>query len=427
MKPEQVNKAAIATFVVFGINGLAFASWAARIPAVTRVLGLNPGEMGAVLLTGAAGSVLALPLAGTIVGRIGTASTSRLGGSLAAIGALVISMALLITSVPITVLGLFLFGVGIGLWDVSQNIEGAKVERHLGRTIMPRFHAGFSGGAFVGALLGAGMSSLNISLSLHLSVIAVFVMVVLLLATRNYLPEKRQAELVPAANTGVPGGEPAPVCDGANSGGSKETITKRSSSAWREPRTVMIGLVVLGAALTEGAANDWIAKASVDGLHTSESAGAVMFAVFVASMTIFRFVGGRYIDRFGRVPVLYASLGASLVGLVIFVFGPNIWVAGVGAVLWGTGAAMGFPMGMSAAADDPTRAAARVSVVSTIGYVAFLAGPPLLGFLGDHLSIRVALLAIGVAIVASILTAPAARPLPVAERWASGRSASGGS
>ncbi|MBG0738455.1 MFS transporter [Paeniglutamicibacter antarcticus] len=421
MKPEQVNKAAIATFVVFAVNGLAFASWAARIPAVTRVLGLNPGEMGAVLLTGAAGSVLALPLAGTIVGRIGTASTSRLGGSVAAIGALVISLALLVTSVPIIVLGLFLFGVGIGLWDVSQNIEGAAVERHLGRTVMPRFHAGFSGGAFVGALLGAGMSSLNVSLSLHLTTIAVFVMVVLLVATRYYLPEKRTAEPVRAASTDALGGEPAQVHDGLNSGSStRTTTTKRSPSAWRETRTVMIGLVVLGAALTEGAANDWIAKASVDGWHTSESAGAIMFAVFVASMTIFRFVGGRYIDRFGRVPVLYASLGASLVGLVIFVFGPNIWVAGVGAILWGAGAALGFPMGMSAAADDPKRAAARVSVVSTIGYVAFLAGPPLLGFLGDHLTIRVALLAIGVAIIASILTAPAARPLPIADRSASG-------
>ncbi|WP_434616333.1 MFS transporter [Arthrobacter sp. A5] len=395
MKPEQVNKAAIATFVVFAINGLAFASWAARIPAVTRVLGLNPGEMGAVLLTGAAGSVLALPVAGTIVGRIGTANTSRLGGSLAAIGALVISMALLVTSVPIVVVGLFLFGIGIGLWDVSQNIEGAEVERHLGRTVMPRFHAGFSGGAFVGALLGAGMSSLNLSLSLHLTAIAVFVMVVLLVATRYYLPER---DLHTGHAEGVRLDNPSPV--------------KPAPSAWRELRTVLVGLVVLGAALTEGAANDWIAKATVDGLHSSESVGAVMFAVFVASMTIFRFIGGRYIDRFGRVPVLYASLGAALVGLVVFVFGPNIWIAGLGAILWGAGAALGFPMGMSAAADDPQRAAARVSVVSTIGYVAFLAGPPLLGFLGDHLTIRVALLAVGAAIVASLLTAPAAKPLP---------------
>ncbi|MDQ6752548.1 MAG: MFS transporter [Actinomycetota bacterium] len=393
MKPEQARSAAVATFAVFGINGLAFASWAARIPAATRILGLSAGEMGAVLLTGAAGSVMALPLSGRIVSRIGTANTVRTGGMLAAAGGLVISAALLIASVPLTALGLFCFGVGIGLWDVAMNIEGAEVERRLARTVMPQFHAAFSAGAFVGALLGAGLSSLNVGLPVHLLGIAAVVIVLVLVATRFYLPER----IGHAAPGPVPGAKP------------------RGPIAWTEPRTLLIGLVVLGAALTEGSANDWIAKATVDGLHTSESSGAVMFAVFVASMTGFRFVGGRFIDRYGRVPVLYASLGAALAGLVLFVLGPNIWFAALGAIFWGAGAALGFPVGMSAAADDPVRAASRVSVVSTIGYVAFLAGPPLLGFLGDHFTIRYALLAIGIAIIASLLTAPAARPLTEAE------------
>jgi cyanate permease len=83
----------------------------------------------------------------------------------------------------------------------------------------------------------------------------------------------------------------------------------------------------------------------------------------------------------------------------------------VGVALWGIGAALAFPMGMSAAADDPKQAAARVSVVSTLGYVAFLAGPPLLGFLGDVIGIRMALLVIGVPIVIALLLAGAAKPL----------------
>lgn len=384
------RSAAVATFVVFGINGLAFASWAARIPAATRILGLSAGEMGSVLLTGAAGSVLALPLSGRIVSRIGTANTVRTGGLTAAAGGIIISAALLLASVPLTALGLFCFGVGIGLWDVAQNIEGAEVERRLARTVMPQFHAAFSGGAFVGALLGAALSGLGIGLPVHLLGIAAVVMVLVFVATRFYLADRPHAAAVHAAAEARP----------------------RGTNAWKESRTLMIGLVVLGAALTEGAANDWIAKATVDGLQSSESTGAVMFAVFVASMTTFRLLGGKFIDRFGRVPVLYASLAAALVGLLLFVLGPGIWWAGLGAVFWGAGAALGFPMGMSAAADDPARAASRVSVVSTVGYVAFLAGPPLLGFLGDHFTIRHALLAIGIAIVASLLTAPAARPLP---------------
>ena len=393
MNQRTVRAAAIATFSVFAVNGFVFASWAARIPAITRILELTAGEMGLLLLTIAAGSVIALPLAGSVVARLGTANTVRSGGFVVAFGGLVISLALFQHNVALTAVGLFFFGMGIGLWDVAQNIEGADVERHLLRTVMPQFHAGFSGGALAGALVGAGLSALRVSMSVHLLVIVLGVCVAMVFVPRQFLPE-----------TPTSGSRAAAA-----------TKSDKGRNAWSERRTLMVGLVVLGAALTEGAANDWIAKASVDGLGSTEAGGAVMFAVFVASMTLCRFFGGRLIDRFGRVPVLYGSLGSALLGLVVFVVAPNMPLAGVGAVLWGAGAAMGFPMGMSAAADDPARAPARVSVVSTIGYVAFLAGPPLLGFLGDHVTIRWALLAIAVAIIASLLTAPAARPLPRSE------------
>ncbi|WP_196820829.1 MFS transporter [Arthrobacter sp. CAN_A6] len=374
-----------ATYAIFGLNGLVFASWAARIPAASSILGLSSGQIGSLLLVGAVGSVISLPLAGSISARVGTANTVRLGGAAAAMAAGAVASGLWLESVPLTGVGLFLFGSGVALWDVAQNIEGADVERQLRRTIMPRFHAAFSGGAFVGAMVGAGLSALEVSLPAHLVGVSIVSLCVSLWVPRYFLPEAGHSAHAEAGP--VPG----------------------RLDAWREPRTLLIGLVVLGAALTEGAANDWVAKATVDGLGASESVGAVMFAVFVAAMTAFRFIGGSFIDRFGRVRVLQVSLGASLVGLVIFVFAPNLPLAALGAILWGTGAALGFPMGMSAAADDPTRAAARVSVVSTIGYTAFLAGPPLLGYLGDVVGIRNALLAVGVAVFASFLVAPAAR------------------
>jgi MFS family permease len=197
--------------------------------------------------------------------------------------------------------------------------------------------------------------------------------------------------------------EPQPV-----DGGAKEP---RGPSAWRDGRTLLIGVVVLGATLTEGAGNDWIAKAAVDGLGVTESAGALMFALFVAAMTAMRFFGGRLIDIYGRVLVLRGSMAAAAIGLALYVFAGHVLLAAAGAALWGVGAALAFPMGMSAAADDPKHAAARVSVVSTIGYVAFLAGPPLLGYLGDQTGIRQALLAIGAPILLALLLAGAAKPL----------------
>ena len=389
---RQVSAAALATFIIFGANGLVFASWAARIPAVTEILGISSGQMGTLLLCTAVGSLIALPTAGHVITRIGTANSVRASGLLAALAGVGISVSLLAESVPGTAVSLFFFGMGVGLWDVSQNVEGADVEHRLRKTVMPKFHAAFSGGAFVGALIGAGLSGLGVGLPQHLLVIAAAVAVLTFVVPRYFLPHTA----------------PEQPADG-------EPKQARGPSAWRDGRTLLIGVVVLGATLTEGAGNDWIAKASVDGLGSSESTGALLFALFVLAMTAMRFFGGGVIDKYGRVAVLRGSMAAAAIGLALFVFAGNLWLAAVGAALWGVGAALAFPMGMSAAADDPRHAAARVSVVSTIGYVAFLAGPPLLGYLGDLTGIHLALLAIGVPIVIALLLAGAAKPLPVRE------------
>jgi MFS family permease len=173
---------------------------------------------------------------------------------------------------------------------------------------------------------------------------------------------------------------------------------------------VVIGVVVRAAAPPAGSPNDWVAKATVDSFRVSGSIGAIMFAVFVASMTIFRYAGSSLLDRFGRVAVLRGCLLAAIVGLLIFVFAPSPYLAAIGAVFWGAGAALGFPVGMSAGADDRQHAAARVSVVSTIGYAAFLVGPPILGFIGNHVGVRHSLLLVAVVCVVSLLSAPAVRP-----------------
>ena len=112
----------------------------------------------------------------------------------------------------------------------------------------------------------------------------------------------------------------------------------------------------------------------------------------------------------GRVVRALAVIG--LGGLLLFSFGSHPAVAFAGALLWGLGASLGFPVGMSAAADDPAWAAPRVSVVASIGYIAFLGGPPLIGFLGDHVTVSRGLLAVGALLILSILLSPALTPLP---------------
>jgi MFS family permease len=135
------------------------------------------------------------------------------------------------------------------------------------------------------------------------------------------------------------------------------------------------------------------------------------FAVFLAAMTVGRWFGPGLLDRYGRVPVVRAIALICLAGLLLFVFGRNTPTAFIGALFWGLGASLGFPVGMSAAADDPKRAAPRVSVVASIGYCAFLGGPPLVGFLGDHITVQRGLIAVAVLLGVALAVAGALRPL----------------
>jgi fucose permease len=180
--------------------------------------------------------------------------------------------------------------------------------------------------------------------------------------------------------------------------------------AWREPRTLLIGLFVLAFAFAEGTGNDWIGIALIDGYGTSAAVGTLGFAAFLAAMTAGRWFGPSSLDRYGRVIVIRVLTVICLVGVLLFVFGTYVVVAFIGAVLWGVGLALGFPVGMSAGADEPAMAAPRVSVIASIGYCAFLAGPPLIGFLGDHFTVLRAVLAVPVLLAIAIMITGVIRP-----------------
>lgn len=385
----STSRARNAVAVVFALNGFAFASWVARIPESRDALSLTPGQLGVLLLTLSAGSLVALPTAGLWVNRLGAA---RVVGGAAALDASGLALAGvgagLLESVWLTALGLFLFGLGAGTWDVAMNVEAAAVERRSRRNIMPRFHAAFSIGTVAGAAVGAAAAGVGVPVAWHVPLAAALVGLVPAFAVRRFLAVE------------------------------KPTGPSRRSPwrAWREPRTLALGLMVLAMALTEGVANDWLAVALVDGYSVPPWVGAAGFALFVAAMTAGRLGGAVVLDRFGRLPVLWVSMAVAGGGVLLVVLGRVGLVVAVGIVLWGLGASLGFPVGMSAAADDPAHAPARVSVVATIGYTAFLAGPPVVGFVGDRVGVLNALLLVAVVLVPSALAVPAARPPSPASR-----------
>jgi len=399
--PERsaVSAARTAVFVTFALNGFTFASWLSRLPETRTAMGLTAGQLGVVLLVGAVGSVAALPLAGGIAARLGTSlavTASGLTMLVLLVGAS--AAAHLLHSPVLTAAGLLLAMAGTAVWDVAMNLEGAEVERHWGRSTMPAFHASFSLGTVGGAAGGALMAWLRVPVPVHLLGAAVLVGIALVASSRRFLPVQ-----VEAAAEGAEGAPEAP---------------RRSAlAAWGEGRTLLIGVLVLAAAFTEGTANDWLAIALQDGYGVSPAVGALGFAAFVAAMTAARLVGTRALDRWGRVPVLRATMLLALLGSLLTVFGQSLPLAFAGAVVWGAGASLGFPVGMSAAADDPLRAAQRVSVVATIGYTAFLAGPPLIGFLADHLgsTLQALLVVAAIAVPSLLVSRVAAPPSPVPE------------
>jgi MFS family permease len=383
---ERLLRSRNAAAIAFLLNGFVTAVWLSRIPAVSSELGLAPGRLGLLLLCPAVGSVLSLPSAGQIVLRLGARGAIRVFSVLCTGGVALAGMGVSSHHVPLTAMGLFFFGLGTGTWDVAMNVEGAAVEQLLRRSIMPRFHAGWSIGTVIGAGLGWAMATLDVPVAVHLTVACAVALVGTQVALHWFL------EVDPH--------------------GSSEAAPPRAAlRAWMERRTLLIGVVTLCAGLDEGVANDWFGLSLVKGYHQSQAVGALGFGVFVASMTVGRTVGTTVIDRLGRVRTLRLTATVAAAGILLVVIGPWVGIALLGGVLWGAGAALGFPMGMSAAADDPVWSAPRVGVVASIGYVAFLAGPPLVGFVADGVGVRRAVGVVLVLLVVMVVLAPVERPL----------------
>jgi MFS family permease len=405
---DAVQAATRATYIAFIGCGFAFASWASRIPQVKTHLHLDPSALGLLILSLAAGSIISLPLSGPVVAHLGSRRTVEAMSVLLGIGLGTVAVGYLLhtAETPVIVVGLFITGFGTGAWDVAMNLQGALVEQHLGRSIMSRFHAGYSLGTVAGALIGAAMVALHVPVSAHLGAVAVAVALVVPRGARAFIANHADPDPVPAQALEGETPQPADARGGA-------------LAAWREPRTLLIGVFVLAFAFAEGTGNDWISVAVIDAHHVAPAIGTLTFAAFLVAMTAGRWLGPAALDRYGRVPMVRGLAVLGVAGVLIFALAPTAALSFVGAVIWGVGVSLGFPVGMSAGADDPTFAAGRVSVIASIGYCAFLAGPPSIGFLGDHVSVIHAVIVVaGLLTLAGLIsgsTRPNRKPLRAAE------------
>ncbi|MFF2050468.1 MFS transporter [Leifsonia sp. NPDC058194] len=375
-----------ALFALFFLPGITIASWVTRTPDVRDLLGASTAEMGLVLFGLSAGSMIGILCSGALVSRFGSRPVIAVGTSLIAAGSATIGIGAALGSAPLVALGLGLFGLGMGGGEIAMNIEGAEVERALGRSTLPALHGCFSLGTVVGAVIGMLLTAIAFPVVVHLVVVAVIVVAGLVVAIRFI---------------------PAPLPRAVRVAASAADGPRRRPQVWKDPRLLLIGFLILALAMAEGSANDWLPLVMVDGHGFDAALGSAVFAAFAAAMTAGRFVGGRFVDRFGSAAVLCASAIVGAIGLALVIFVDDQIVAAVAAVLWGLGASLGFPVALSAAGESGEHPEARVALAATIGYVAFLVGPPLLGFLGDHFGLRHALIVVLALVALAAFAAPA--------------------
>ncbi|OAK34425.1 MFS transporter [Bacillus wiedmannii] len=359
-----------ALFLLFALPGVAFATWISRTAATRDILAVSNAEMGWILFGLSVGSIIGLLSASRFIDYKGARDVIIGSMFFMIVGLICLGINIYFVSSIGAFSSLLVFGVGYGLAEVALNVEGSSIEQKLGTTLLPKFHGFFSVGTLVGALSGSVAVSLHIPILYQfLAISVVFVLLVCMLY--RFLP------------------------DGTGKKEKSRIKKKAKRTALRmENKVLLIGLFVFGMAFAEGSANDWLPIVMVDGHEQSVVTGSIMYTIFVIAMTLARMCSSYFLDRFGRVNVLRATIMMAIIGMTIVIFGSNSYFLAFGVVLWGIGAALGFPIGLSAAGDDHENATSNVATVSIIGFTAFLVGPPFLGILGEAFGIGNALLAV---------------------------------
>ena len=369
MDSRAVSRWRAAVMVAFGLGGITIVSWGPRLPAIRTELGVGTGTIGLILAGGTVGAVGGLLCSRVVLHRLEGRDAVRAALLVVASALVVMTVGMATTNAVVLAGGLLIVGLGLGVLDVAINVEGAAVERETRRSQMPLMHSAWSVGSAVGAGIGALCAAAGVSPAAQFAGLAVLV------ATAAFVISRR-----------IPFHAPQ-VADAVTGAGEGAVATlRRWLRGWTDRRLLMIGLVLLGVELGEGSANSWLSLAVREN-HSQSAALAALFVTFFAlSEATSRICAGPLVDRFGRVRVLRFTTVLGIAGVALFILSGTIWLVALGVVLWAVGVSMGFPLGLSAAAegDDP---AAHVSVAASIGYLAGLVGPPVIGFLAQSVGL----------------------------------------
>jgi MFS family permease len=344
-----------ATAGVFFVNGTGIGTLLAHLPYVRAELGVSKGVLGTCLLAMTLGAVVAMPLAGHVLDRRPSRSVVRV-----AVVAFVVALAFpLLARSPLVFAALLLvFGLANGTLDVSQNAHGSAIERATGRPIMSSLHAGWSLGGVAGAGGAALAAAAGVDPRAYVAGAAVVLLVIGVACVRRI--------------------------------GDAQVATEGGGLARPSRAVVLLGVLCILVMVTEGAMNDWAPLYLRENLGTGADVAAAGFAVFSAGMAVGRIGGDAVVARIGLERVLRGGMALAGVALGGLLAAGSTPVALAGLAVVGLGVANGVPL-LFSAAGRTAKPGPAIAAVSTMGYAAFLGGPPALGFLADAIGLPGAL------------------------------------
>ncbi|MGJ3237188.1 MAG: MFS transporter [Anaerolineae bacterium] len=376
---RQLLFARIAVSVVFFTVGAVFANWVSRIPEVKTELNLTEGTLGLALMVLSIGVILGLLITGGLIARFGSRRVSIVGAI-----ALTIALAGVSLATNFATLGIALFFLGAfnSIADVAMNAQGVEVELRSKKQIMNSFHAFWSVGLFSGALMGSGFVTLGFTFRQHFLIVPIFFILLMLIAQRYLL-----------------------VIDGEQNSDDQATVQLPHRALWG------LGVLAFAAGLSEGAIIDWGGLYLHDIVGTTEAVAALGLAAFSFTMVVMRFIGDAVAERVGAVRLVRLGGVGVVLGVGLAVMIPTFWATVIGFSVAGIGLAVAIPLAFSAAGKMPGIPSGRaIASVATIGYAAFLIGPPVIGFIAEATSLRLALIVVMVIASTIVFSAGALNP-----------------
>jgi len=363
LKPGRLEQ--MSTRIAFFIAGFGVAAWAPLVPYAKARAGLDEGTLGLLLLCLGVGSIIAMPVAGSLASRFGCRRVLSVGTLLICIA---LPLLATVSSIPWLVASLFLFGAGLGSVDSTVNLQAVIVERASGKTMMSGFHGlfslgGISGAAGVSALLGLGLSPLG-----AIGVVIVFLLTALYKAAPHLLPYGSEG----------------------------------SGPAFAVPHGVVlfIGLLCFVVFLAEGAMLDWSAVFLSAERQVEDAYAGLGYAAFALTMTVGRLTGDAIVRRLGAQKVIVFGGLTAAAGLALATLVPAWEAALIGYALVGAGCSNIVPVLYTAVGKQKVMAeSVAVPAVTTLGYAGILAGPAAIGFIAHVSSLNLAFMMIAVMLV----------------------------